>query len=45
MDSELIASQYYTLLIMWLVVSVIGGISVAAIDATRHGMGRPVPQH
>ena len=45
MDSELIASHYQTLLIMWLVVSVIGGIAVAAIDATRHGVGHPVPQH
>jgi hypothetical protein len=42
MDSALIASQY---LIMWLVASVIGAISVAAVDATRHERGRPVPQH
>ena len=43
--SEIIAQQYYSLFIMWLVMSDIGAISVAVIDGTRHEMGRPAPQH
>ena len=43
--SEIIAQQYYTLFVMWLVLSVIGAISVAVIDGSRHELGRPVPQH
>jgi len=45
MDSDIIASSYYSLFVMWLVLSVIGAIAVAAIDASRSDVGRPVPQH
>ncbi len=34
-----------SLFIMYLVVSVIGAVGVAAIDAQHSGEGRPVPQH
>lgn len=43
--SEFILSGYSSLLVSWLIVSVLGAIAVAATDATRTEEGRLVPQH
>jgi hypothetical protein len=45
MVSEMIVSQYYSFAIMSLIVSILGAITVAALDGMHSDMGRTVPQH
>jgi len=43
--SEMLMSSYYATFVLWLIASIIGAVTVAALDGQRAEVGRPVPQH